>query len=92
MAYAPNIGHLSILVFCDTQMIKEYLLESKKFRKFNLYKHSSKGYLQGIFFTEDERWSRQRSITKNAFNHECIKKMIPIIQDSIGKFTVKITG
>ena len=43
-AYTANIGHISMLILCDPQIIKEFLLESKKFRKFNLYKHSDKGF------------------------------------------------
>jgi hypothetical protein len=68
-AYATNIGHLPMLILCDAQLVKEYLLQSKKFRKFNLYKHSDISYKQGLLLADEELWARQKAIVKHSFNH-----------------------
>jgi cytochrome P450 len=86
-AYYTNIGYLPMLIFCDAQIVKDFLLASKKFRKFNLYKHSQLTYQLGMFLAEEEQWSKQRSIVKHSFNHENMKRMIPAMERSIDEFT-----
>lgn len=68
-AYYTNIGHMPMIILCDAQLIKEFLLASKKFRKFNLYKHSHMSYNQGLLLADEELWSRQKPIVKHSFNH-----------------------
>jgi hypothetical protein len=76
-AYYTNIGHRPMLILCDAHLVKEYLLGSKKFRKFNLYKHNDISYKQGLFLADEELWTSQKSIVKHSFNHESMKRMIP---------------
>lgn len=90
-AYFTNIGHRPMLILCDAQLVKEYLLGSKKFRKFNLYKHNDITYKQGLFLADEELWTRQKSIVKHSFNHENMKKMIPSMEKSIRKYTSELT-
>ncbi len=52
-AYFTNLGSRPFLILCDAQLVKELSLNPKKFRKFNLYKHSNKSYTKGIFLVED---------------------------------------
>mgnify|MGYP000536607257 CR=1 FL=1 len=49
-AYFTNLGSKPFLILCDPALVKELSLAPKKFRKFNLYKHSSQAYVKGIFF------------------------------------------
>lgn len=86
-AYYTNIGYIPMLILCDSQLVKEFLLASKRFRKFNLFKHSQLTYKLGMFLSEEELWSRQRSIVKHSFNHENMKRMIPVMERSIDQFT-----
>jgi len=72
-AYFTNLGNRPFLILCNPILIKELSLNPKKYRKFNLYKHSNKSYLQGIFLTEDEDWSAQKTIIKHSFNHDKLK-------------------
>jgi hypothetical protein len=68
-AYYTNIGYLPMIIMCDAQLVKEFLLSSKKFRKFNLYKHNKLNFKQGLFLAEEELWARQKAIVKHSFNH-----------------------
>ena len=52
-AYLTNIGSKPFLIICDAQLVKEVSLNPKKFRKFNLFKHSKHSYDRGIFLAED---------------------------------------
>lgn len=76
-AYFTNIGYMPMIILCDAQLVKEFLLASKKFRKLNLFKHSQLTYKQGLFLAEEEEWGKQKSVVKHSFNHESMKKMIP---------------
>lgn len=80
-----------MLILCDAQLVKEYLLQSKKFRKFNLYKHNHISYKQGLFLADEELWARQKAIVKHSFNHESMKRMIPIMEECIGLFLGRLT-
>lgn len=86
-ALYTNIGYFPMLILCDAQLIKEFLLASKKFRKLNLFKHSSLTYKLGLFLAEEELWGRQKALVKHSFNHENMKRMIPIMERSIKEFT-----
>ncbi len=79
-----------MLVVCSAKLIKEISTNAKDFRKFNLYKHSDKSYLKGIFLVEGEDWSSQKSIIRHSFSHDSLKKMIPIMTDSINNFLNRI--
>lgn len=68
-AYFTNIGYKPMLILCEAQLVKEYLLNSKKFRKFNLFKHNRISYKQGLFLVDEEMWARQKAIVKHSFNH-----------------------
>jgi hypothetical protein len=76
-AYYTNIGYLPMIILSDARLIKEFLLSSKKFRKFNLYKHNKLNFKQGLFLADEELWARQKAIVKHSFNHESMKRMIP---------------
>lgn len=89
-AYFTNIGSRPFLILCDALLIKELSLNPKKYRKFNLYKHSNKSYLQSIFLTEDEDWAAQKTIIRHSFNHEKLKQMIPPMQKSIDSFAQRL--
>lgn len=89
-AYFTNIGYLPMLILCDAQLVKEYLLGSKKFRKFNLYKHNDITYKQGLFLADEELWTRQKAIVKHSFNHENMKRMIPSMEMSIRRYTADL--
>ena len=52
LAYLTNVGHKAFLILCDPKLIKEVSLSPKRFRKFNLFKHSNMAYSRGIFFAE----------------------------------------
>ncbi len=86
LAYMTNFGHREFLVLCDPQLIKELSLNHKKFRKYNLFKHSKKAYTKGIFFVDDEDWTAERGIIRHSFNHEQLKNMIVMMDDSIKRF------
>lgn len=49
-AYFTNLGSSPFLILCDPQLVRELSLNPKKFKKFNLYKHSRLSYDEGIFF------------------------------------------
>ena len=85
-AYLTNLGYKPLLILSDAKYIKELSLNSKNYRKFNLYKHSEKSYTKGIFLSEDEDWSSQKAVIRHSFNHEALKKMIPVMQDSIDRY------
>lgn len=89
-AYLTNVGYKPMLVVCSAKLIKEISTNAKDFRKFNLYKHSDKSYLKGIFLVEGDDWSSQKSIIRHSFNHDSLKKMIPIMNDSIHNFLKRI--
>jgi cytochrome P450 len=82
-----NLGYLPMLILCDAQLVKEFLLASKRFRKFNLYKHNRLNFRQGLFLAEEELWARQKAIVKHSFNHESMKRMIPAMEASIKDFS-----
>lgn len=82
-AYFTNLGSMPFLILCDPVLIREFNLNPRKYRKFNLYKHSRLAYDTGIFFSEDEHWSNIRSIIRHSFDHEQLKAMIPTMQRSI---------
>jgi len=82
-AYMTNLGTKPFLILCDAQLVREVCLNPKKFRKFNLFKHSRHAYERGIFLAEDEQWSNIRGIIRHSFNHEQLKAMIPTMQSSI---------
>jgi hypothetical protein len=50
LAYMTNLGNRPFLILTDPKLIKELSLSPKKFKKFNIFKHSDKAYTQGIFF------------------------------------------
>lgn len=75
-----------MLVVCNAKLIKDISTNPRSFKKFNLYKHSHKSYTKGIFLVEGEDWSAQKAIVRHSFNHEALKKMIPIMNDSINRF------
>jgi cytochrome P450 len=79
-----------MLVVCSAKLIKEISTTAKSFKKFNLYKHSNKSYTKGIFLVEGEDWQHQRAIVRHSFSHESLKKMIPIMNDSINSFLSSI--
>ena len=89
--YLTNLGYKPMLILSHPKYVKELSLSAKSFKKFNLFKHSELSYTRGIFFVEDEHWMQVRSIIRHSFNHEAVKKMIPIMQESIHKYLGKIT-
>ena len=68
-AYLTNLGSKPFLILCDPNLVRELSLNPKKFRKFNLLKHSGLSYVLGIFFAEDDYWSSIRGIIRHSFNH-----------------------
>lgn len=82
-AYFTNLGSKPFLILCDPQLVRDFSLNPRKFRKFNLYKHSRLSYEKGIFLSEDETWSNMRSIIRHSFGHEQLKDMIPSMKRSI---------
>lgn len=84
--FLTNLGYKPLIMLSNAKYVKEVCLSAKNFKKFNLYKHSSKSYTKGIFLAEDDDWVAQKSIIRHSFNHEALKKMIPMMQDSISKF------
>lgn len=88
-AYYTNLGYLPMIILNDAQHVKEFLLASKKFRKFNLYKHNQLSFRQGLFLVEEEMWARQKAIVKQSFNHESMKRMIPAMETSIKDFNTR---
>lgn len=89
-AYFTNLGNRPFLILCDPLLIKELSLNPKRYRKFNLYKHSNKSYLQSIFLTEDEDWNAQKGIIRHSFNNEQLKRMIPPMQRSINDYSARL--
>lgn len=79
-----------MLILCDAQLIKEYLLNPKKYKKLNLYKHNDKAYSKGLFLAEDDEWTRQKTIVRHSFNHENMKRMIPAMMKSIEGFNQRL--
>jgi cytochrome P450 len=79
-----------MLVVCSAKLIKEISTTAKSFKKFNLFKHSHKSYTKGIFLAEGEDWHAQRILVGHSFTHECLKKMIPIMNDCINNYLTKI--
>jgi cytochrome P450 len=79
-----------LLVVCSAKLIKEISVNPHNFKKFNLFKHSYKSYLKGIFLAEGDNWAQQRVIIGPSFNNNSLKKMIPIMHDSINKFLQRI--
>lgn len=43
-AYLTNLGSKPFLILCDAKLIKELSLNPKKFKKYNMFKHSDKAY------------------------------------------------
>ena len=86
-AYYTNIGYLPMIILCDAALVKEFLLGAKKFRKFNLYKHSNLSYNQGLLLADEELWSRQKPIVKHSFSHDSMKRMLPSMEKSINRYT-----
>jgi cytochrome P450 len=82
-AYFTNLGSMPFLILCDPALVREMSLSPRKFRKFNLYKHSRQSYDEGIFIAEDEKWTSIRGIIRHSFNHEQLKAMIPTMRTSI---------
>lgn len=89
-AYYTNLGNLPFLILCEPKLIKELSLNPRKFRKFNLYKHSKLSYDSGIFFSEDEKWAGIRGIIRHSFNHEHLKAMIPTMKKKIITYVDKL--
>ncbi len=67
--YLTNFGYKPLLILCDAKLIKELSLNPKRFKKYNMFKHSDKAYTQGIFFVEGEDWTAERSIVRHSFNY-----------------------
>lgn len=86
-AYLTNLGSRPFLILCDPQLVRELCLNPKKFRKFNLFKHSRHAYDKGIFLVEDENWSGIRGIIRHSFSHDQLKSMIPIMQKSLSFYS-----
>lgn len=91
-AFLTNIGSNPFLILCDAQLIKEMSQNPKKFKKFNLFKHSNMCYSRGIFMVEDDDWTCQRNIIKHSFNHHELKKMIKPMSLSIDNFIGQISA
>ena len=89
-AYLTNFGYKPFLILCDAKLIKQLSVNPKKFKKYNMFKHSDKAYTQGIFFVEGEDWTSERSIVRHSFNYESLKKMVPVMNDTIKKYYAKI--
>lgn len=88
--YLTNIGYKPMLVVCSANLIKQISTNAKSFKKFNLYKHSHKSYTKGIFLVEGQEWASQKGIIRHSFNNDSLKRMIPIMNDSINNFLAKI--
>ena len=85
-AYFTNLGSKPFLILCDPELVREFSLDPKKYRKFNLYKHSSLSYDNGIFFAEDDHWANIKGIIRHSFGHEQLRNMIPTMKKSISDY------
>ena len=89
-AYLTNLGSKPFLILCDPNLVRELSLNPKKFRKFNLMKHSSLSYVKGIFFAEDDYWLSIRGIIRHSFSHDQLKSMIPLMNRSISTYVTNL--
>ena len=90
-AYLTNLGSKPFLILCDPNLVRELSLNPKKYRKFNLLKHSNLSYTLGIFFAEDDYWTSIRGIIRHSFSHDQLKGMIPMMQKSIAAYADKVS-
>lgn len=88
--YLTNLGYKPMLILCSAKLIKELSINPNNYKKLNLFKHSDKSYKKGIFLSDGEDWVHQRSIIGPSFNYNSLKRMIPIMRDSIDTFLNKI--
>lgn len=89
-AYITNIGYKPLLILCSAELVKQVHTNPRKFRKFNIFKHSYKCYTKGIFFVEGEDWTAEKAIVRHSFNYESLKGMIPIMKSSVTSFLGRI--
>lgn len=82
-AYFTNLGSKPFIILCEPELVREFSLNPKKYRKFNLYKHSRLSYDSGIFFAEDDHWANIKSIIRHSFGHDQLRNMIPTMKKSI---------
>lgn len=79
-----NNFHIPLIYLVDSELLTEYFKNQKNYNKFFPRSFFKKHHLRySLGGSEGEEWKRQRKIISEAFHFENLKKIIPLIDDTV---------